>query len=163
LTYGTRGDLSPDDIKYHAILRLYADSRQGFRITPRFSIREGGEPLGVLNSSPDASCGLAVGQRDGWVSILSCAPLLPPVLLRRMAASAGCHVFTDFPGQVVQCENHVGLFAHEDGPCEVALPRKAALVTEVYGGTVFGRNSDRVSFHARKNRAYLIHYPPTGA
>lgn len=157
LTYGTRGDLSPDDIKYHAILRLYADNRQAFRITPRLSIREGGEPLGVLNSSPGTPCGLAVGQRDGWVSILSCAPLLPPVLLRRMAAAAGCHVFTDFPGQVVQCENHVGFFAHADGPCEIALPRKAALVTEIYSGAILARDAGRVVLTARKNRAYLIH------
>lgn len=160
VTYGTCGDLSPDDIKYHAILRLYADNRQGFRITPRFSIRNGGEILGVLNSLPDAPCGLAVGQRDGWVSILSCAPLLPPALLRRMATEAGCHVFTDFPGQVVQCENHVGFFAHADGACEIVLPRKAELVTEIYDGPVLGRDTDRVSFHARKNRAYLLHYVP---
>ena len=160
VSYGTRGDLSPDDIKYHAILRLYADSRQGFRITPRFSIRDGGEVLGTLNTSSDAPCGLAVGQRDGWVSILSCAPLLPPSLLRSMAVAAGCHVFTDFPGQVVQCENHVGFFAHADGPCEIALPREAALVTEIYGGAILGRDTDRVAFAAHKNRAYLVHYAP---
>jgi hypothetical protein len=160
LVYGTHGDLSPNDIKYHAILGLYADDEQGFQISPRFFIREGGQPLGVLTDLPGNPCGLAVAQRDGWVSILSCAPLAPPLLLRHMAASAGCHVFTDFPGQIVQCENHVGLFPHEEGTCQIILPHPCAMVKEIYSGQILGRHTDRASFHARKNRSYLLHYTP---
>lgn len=163
LVYGTQGDLSPDDIKHHAVLGLYADNKQGFQISPRFFIRAGGESLGVLSDLPGSPCGLAVGERDGWVSILSCAPLTPPVLLRQMAASAGCHVFTDFPGQIVQCQNHVGFFAHEEGTCQITLPHYSPLVREIYSGRILGRHTDRVSFHAEKNRPRLLHYAPASA
>jgi hypothetical protein len=158
--YGTSGDLSPDDIKYHAILRLYATSETGFRISPRFSILDGGVSLGRIHDHPDKPCGLAVRGMDGWVSILSCAPLMPPSLLRKIAASAGCHVFTEFPGQVVQCENHVGLFLHEEGTCHVTLPGPSALVREIYSGRILGQNTDRVSFQTGKNQSYLIHFTP---
>ena len=156
LVYGTRGDTSPDDIRYHAVLGRYATSQQGFRISPRFFIRDGGEPLGSLRDLPGDPCGLAVRAMDDWVSVLSCAPLLPRMLLRRIAAAAGCHVYTEFPGQVVHCENHVGLFFHADGPCEVRLPRHAARVVELYSGAVVGEDCRQVTLQARRNHAVLL-------
>ena len=156
LVYGTHGDLAPDDIRYHAVLGRYATNRDGFRIAPRFFIQAGGTPLGVLRDLPGHPCGLAVRPMDGWVSVLSCAPMLPHGLLRRIAASAGCHVYTDFPGQTVQCEGHVGLFFHAEGPCEVRLPQPATRVVELYGDTVVGRDCREVTLQARRNTAILL-------
>lgn len=156
IVYGTRGDLSPDEIRYHAVLGLYATNETGFQVSPRFFIREGGEALGVLEDLPGNPCGLAVRALEGWVSVLSCAPLVPRALLRRIACDAGCHVYTEFPAQVTQCENHVGLFFHEDGPCTVRLPFRAARVSELYSGDVLGEDCDAVTFPARRNHAVLI-------
>ena len=159
LVYGTRGDLSPDDIRYHAVLGRYPTQEEGFRISPRFFIEAGGEKLGTLQDIPDNPCGLAVRTLNDWVSILSCAPLLPKVLLRKIAASAGCHVYTKFPGQVVQCNEHVGIFFHADGPCEINLPHRATRVIELYSGTVVGENCDAITLQARRNHAILLHFP----
>lgn len=156
IVYGTYGDLSPNHIKEHAILGLYATDQQGFRISPRFHIVAGGETLGTINDLPGNPCGLALRPMDGWVSVLSCAPMLTRCLLRRIAETAGCHVYTDFPGQVVQCQDHVGLFFHADGPCEVDLPRRAARVVELYSGAVVGEDCSQVTLQARRNHAVLL-------
>ncbi|MFA7344780.1 MAG: beta-galactosidase [Terrimicrobiaceae bacterium] len=158
LVYGTRGDLSPDDIKYHAILGMYATSEKGFQISPRFFIEAGGETIGTLNDLPGQPAGLATRPMEGWVSVLSCAPLLPHTLLREIARAAGCHVYADFPGQVVQCENHVGMFFHADGPCPIRLPYEASRVVELYSGREVARHCDEFIFEARKNHAVLFHW-----
>jgi hypothetical protein len=163
LVYGTCGDTSPDDIRHHAVLGRYPTGEEGFRISPRFFIQEGGEKLGALRDMPGNPCGLAVRDMDGWVSVLSCAPMLPKMLLRKIAASAGCHVYTEFPGQVVQCENHVGIFSHDDGPCEVRLPCHATQVVELYSGAVVGEDCIRVTLQARRNHAVLLRFSNDGS
>lgn len=158
LTYGTCGDLAPDDIKYHAVLGLYATSAQGFRVSPRFFIRAGGEALGNMPQLPGQPCGLAVRAMPGWTSVLSCAPLLQRVLLRRIAAAAGCHVFTEFPGQTMQCAGHVGFFSHAGGECEIRFPRHAERVVELYSGEELGRDCDGLTLTVRPNQALLLRY-----
>lgn len=160
VVYGTRGDLSPDDIRHHAVLGRYAAAAQGFRISPRFFIQAGGDTLGTLQDLPGNPAGLAVRALDGWVSVLSCAPLLPKELLRRIAAAAGCHVYTDFPAQVVQCAGHAGLFFLAAGPCVVDLPATVERVTELYSGAVVGERCRRVTLQARKNHAVLLGWTP---
>ena len=119
--YGTYGDLSPQMIRHHAALKSYPES---FQITPRFWIKSGGEILGeTLDYGETPRGGLAIAPRDGWTSILSVAPLLPREALRSIARAAGCHVYTDFPGQVFHCEGYLGMYFHETGPCVFKLPR----------------------------------------
>jgi hypothetical protein len=158
LVYGTHGDLSPDDIRYHAVLEMYPTTDKGFRIKPRFFIEAGGEAIGWITDLPGEPAGLSVRQMEGWVSVLSCAPLIPPILLRRMARDSGCHVYTDFASQVVQCENTVGLFFHDEGPCFIRLPRVASRVTELYSGQTMAGGVQEFVYSARRNHAALFRF-----
>lgn len=157
VVYGTDGDLSPDDIKYHAALRSYPSREEGFRVAPRF-FPEGGadEVPGILNDVPGNRAGLAVKKMDDWVSVLSAAPLVPRAILRNIAREAGCHVYTDALGQTCHCEGFVGIFFHEDGACRVDLPRRANKVIEVYGDKVVGNDCTSLTLEGRRNHAVLL-------
>ncbi|MCD6417032.1 MAG: family 14 glycosylhydrolase [Planctomycetes bacterium] len=160
LTYGTRGDLSADDIRYHAALKSYPTSEQGFQVTPRFFIQECDEALGQALDLPGGERpGLGVRDMGEWVSVLSVAPLLRREILRNIAREAGCHVFTDFLGNTYQCENYFGIFCHESGACRVDFPHPSR-VTEVYRGEALAEHADSVEFEAEQNKAYLFHYEP---
>ncbi len=159
LIYGTYGELSPDFIKYHSSLRHYPGSGIGFSITPRFFIEEADAILGNVLDFGNDKGGLGVKDMGDWVSILSVAPLVPKYILRNIAESAKCHVYTDFPGQTYQSRNYVGFFAHETGECIIRLPYPAKIV-DVFNNRLLTENSQSVVLNVKINDAFLLHYEP---
>ncbi len=162
VVYGTHGNLGPDQIKPHIALKQYPSAEEGFRVAPRFWIAEGGTGLGEaldLGEAVDTGprTGLAARDMEGWISVLSVAPLLPKAVLREIARSAGCHVYTDFPGQSFHCRGYYGHFFHEAGRCRILLPERGPVV-EVWSGRGLADDADTVEIEAAPSRAVLLRY-----
>jgi hypothetical protein len=105
------------------------------------------------------SGGLAVVDRAQWVSVLSVAPLLPREILRNIAAAAGCHVYTDFPGQVFHCHGYFGMYFHASGTCHIRLPH-AARVTDVIAETLVSHRTQELCLNAQANTTVLYKLEP---
>ncbi len=161
IVYGTYGELGPDLIRYHSSLRHYPGTDVGFRITPRFYIQEADVYLGRVLDIPGQPAGLGVRHMRNWTSVLSTAPLVPKHILRNVAEAAGCHVFTDFPGQTYHSRDYLGFFAHESGDCRFRFPI-ACKVVDVFQGTTIGEGVREISIPVRINDALLLHYVGTG-
>ena len=160
MVYGTYGELGPDFIRYHSSLRHYPGSDVGFSVGPRFFIEDADATvLGQILDIPGEPAGLGVKKMNGWTSVLSAAPLVPRHILRNIAESAGCHVYTDFPGQTYHCQNFVGFFAHETGKCQIRLPQMSRVV-DVFRGTTVSERAESVELEVRLNDAILLHYAP---
>lgn len=159
IVYGTYGELSPDFINYYSSLRHYPGSDIGFRISPRFYIKEADTFLGYLPDIAGQPGGLAVKNMGNWISVYSAAPMVPRIILRNIAREAGCHVYTDFPGQTYQSQNFIGFFAHETGTCNFIIPCRSR-ITDVYNNKVIVEDADSFSIHVQVNDALLFHYEP---
>ncbi len=157
IVYGTGGDeLSAATIKHHAALKDYPES---FSITPRFFVRDGGTILGRVDYGEQRRGGLAVADRGDWVSVLSVAPLMPAPLLRNAAAAAGCHVYTDFPGQIFHCDGYLGMYFHADGPCTFRLPRPMR-ARDVWRDEPVPTDGRELHVEARANTTALFELSP---
>jgi hypothetical protein len=162
VVYGTYGELSPDFINYYSSLRHYPGSDVGFKVSPRFYVKEADEILGYMPDIAGQPAGLAVKNMGNWVSVYSAAPLVPKFILRNIARVAGCHVFTDFPGQTYQSQNYVGFFAHETGMCTFKLPFRSR-ITDVYNNRLIAEDADSICIYLRVNDAVLFNYKAAGS
>lgn len=155
ITYGTNGSYPPNEkIKEQACLGIYPDSEQGFRVSPRFWVNDAGaDCLGTLEGVERP--GLAIKRSKDWTSIFSSAPLLPKEILRDAARDAGCHVYTDFPGQLMACRGYVGFYAHATGQCTIHLPGSYR-VRELFSGESLGQGKDRVELAVKEGSAFLL-------
>jgi len=157
IVYGTYGETSPDLIKYHSSLRHFPGSDTGFKISPRFFIKNGDINLGKILDLKDIPVGLAVKNMGNWTSILSTAPMVPRFILRNIAKEAGCHVYTDFPGQTYQSDGYVGFFAHDAGEAVFRLPYKAD-VEDVFKKKILFKNVQKFTLRVKLNQAVLFRY-----
>lgn len=155
LVYGTRGALDPDTIRKNVMHRIYPTSAEGFHVSPRFHISGGGTILGkALDLNADGG-GLALRNMGDWTSVLSVAPLVPGRLLRNLARAAGCHVYTDFPGQSFQCEGVFGLYTHADGTCRIAFPGRG-IIRNLWTSEVLCPDGDVLEFETDAYRCHLL-------
>lgn len=158
MVYGTYGELGPDFIRYHSSLRHYPGSDVGFSVSPRFFIEDAGATvLGRILDISGEPAGLGVKKMNDWTSVLSIAPLVPRHILRNIAESAGCHVYTDFLGQTYHCKNFVGFFAHETGKCLIQFPHQSRIV-DVFNGKTVSESTQSTEIEVRINDATLLHY-----
>jgi len=157
IVYGTYGETGPDLIKYHSSLRHFPGSDTGFKISPRFFIKNGDVNLGKMLDLKDQPAGLAVKDMGKWTSILSTAPMVPKFILRNIAREAGCHVFTEFPGQTYQSDGYVGFFAHDAGNAVFHLPFKA-IVEDVFKKKILFKNVQKFTLRVKLNQAVLFRY-----
>ncbi|NQT27501.1 beta-galactosidase [candidate division KSB1 bacterium] len=159
ITFGTNGDLSRDDIKYHACLGVYPSNNDKFNVTPRFYIKKADQTLGDLVSYQNGKYG-GFGLKDmgNWTSVLSTVPLTPNAILRNIARAAGCHVYSDILGQTFHCKNYIGMFFHEDGECQIKLPYRVDVVKDVWTNQEIARNVDKLDLTVKKNNAVLYTY-----
>jgi hypothetical protein len=162
VVYGTYGELSPDFINYYSSLRHYPGSEVGFKVSPRFFVKEADEILGYITDIAGQPAGLAVKNMGNWVSVYSAAPLVPKHILRNIARVAGCHVFTDYLGQTYQSQNYVGFFAHETGNCKFKLPFRSR-ISDVYNKKLIAEDADSFTINLQVNDAVLFNYEPVGS
>ncbi len=99
----------------------------GFRISPRFYVNDpGARTLGKLAGIDKP--GLVVKQQSGWTSVYSSAPILPAALLRNIARTAGCHIFSDAGDNVYACRGFLGIYSPSGGARILRLPRKSRVI-----------------------------------
>lgn len=146
-------------IKYHACLNVYPSNADPFNVTPSFFIKEADAILGKFISYKDGRyAGLGLKNMGEWNSVLSTAPMLLKGVLRNIAKAAGCHVYTDFPGQTFHCKNYVGIYFHESGKCKIKLPRMSTEIKEVWSGKIVAKNTDTIEIDAKINETVLYKY-----
>jgi hypothetical protein len=175
------------DIKEQTCLKCYPDPDKGFKVSPRFWVEdEAAEVLGVLTENsvqstiPDMGngtensvrrtipCmendktvsgkpGLTVKNMGDWTSVFSSAPMVPKEIIRNLASKAGCHVYTDHPGQTFAAKNYFGLYSHKTGKCEVKLPYRSK-VTEVFTNELITESADHINMYIEANTTILLHY-----
>jgi hypothetical protein len=107
----------------------------GFRISPRFwSDDPEAQVIGKLAGLDKP--GLVVKKQSGWTSIYSSAPILPAALLRNIARTAGCHIYSDAGDVVVANRNILSVYAPGGGVRAIRLPRKSRVVDFLTGKTL---------------------------
>lgn len=79
--------------------------------------------------------GLCVRQHEGWTSVWSAVPNLPPDLMRSIAAMAGVHIYSDGNDAVYASDRLLGVHTAYSGPRTIHLPRTCR-VTDVLSGEV---------------------------
>jgi hypothetical protein len=157
ITYGTNGGYLPiDAIKEQACLNCYPGPEQGFSVAPRFWVDDkNAEVLGMLSGIEKP--GLAVKNMGGWISAFSSAPMVPKEIIRNLAEKAGCHIFTDFPGQTFGSKNFFGFYSHKTGNCTIKLPYKSR-IRELFSDKIIAESADEISMDIKENTTILLHY-----
>lgn len=153
LTYGTKGSyLCPEEIREQTLLNIYPEQ---FSIAPRIWVTD--DAVTVLGTIEDLrKPGLAVKRMPGWISVFSAAPMIPKEILRNIAKAAGCHVYTEFPGQLMAAENLVGFYAHKTGLCRIHLPILAR-VTDAFTRKVIHDGTKEVVLPVKENTTTLLY------
>ena len=85
--------------------------------------------------------GLCLKQLDGWTSVWSAVPNLPPDLMRTIAAMAGVHIYSDGNDAVYASEHLLGIHTAYAGPRTIRLPRTCR-VTDVITSEVLADGVD---------------------
>jgi len=111
----------------------------------------------VLGTLPDGRPGLVVKKHAGWTAVHSAAPLLPAALIRRIAESAGVHLYIDTPDVVWACRDLLAVSAHQPGTRTIRLPRKATVHDLYKAGTLAaGAESFKADFLAKQTRVFAL-------
>ncbi len=92
---------------------------------------EAGEVVGGY-LKPDLP-GLVVRQHDRWRSVWSGAPAMPALLLRKLCAEAGVHIYTDTGDQVLAVNDLLAIHAALGGTRSIRLPGAARVADAMTG------------------------------
>jgi len=87
---------------------------------PRFFIED--DKARVLARYPDGRVALALKAMDGWTSVYSAVPGLPPGVLHNLAEGAGVHLFTEAGDALYAGRGIIAVHAREAGEKTVYLP-----------------------------------------
>jgi hypothetical protein len=88
---------------------------------------------------------LVVREQDGWRSVWSGAPAMPALLLRRLCAEAGVHIYTDGGDQVLAVNDLLAVHAAFDGPRTISLPAPAGVTDAMTGNPVVREFRDEIT------------------
>lgn len=80
--------------------------------------------------------GLCAKRLDGWTSVWSAVPNLPPDLLRSIARMAGVHVYSDANDAVYVSNGLLGVHTGYAGPRTIQLPRASRITDALTGECV---------------------------
>jgi hypothetical protein len=118
------------------------------------------EPERVLGSFENGAAALTLAEHDGWTSVFSASPGLPPGILRNLARRAGVHIYSETDDAFYAGRGLLALHAWEAGPKAIALPRPVRL-REILGGESEERVTDRIGFEAEafETRVYELVEP----
>ena len=111
---------------------------------------EGGEPA------------LARKAHEGFVSVVSAAPSLPGSLLRRLAAAAGVHIFSETDDAVYACNDLLALHARSTGLKTLSLPGPETLFDLVNEVEIPARDG-RSRFYLPRGETALFQRRPSPA
>jgi len=97
----------------------------------------------------DGSAALAEKIVDGVKSVYCTAPVVQFDLLAKIAAKAGCHIFSWGGDVLYSDENYVSLHAKDDGRRQIRLKGKCSPY-EVYEHKAYGRDADVIEVDMKK-------------
>jgi hypothetical protein len=115
-------------------------------------------PLAVRADRPDRVVA-ARKQLPDWVSIYSAAAPLPAAALRKIAAAAGVHLYTNRPDCLIFANRHCIMLgaSQSGGPCDVTLPEKATVVDFATGAKLSsGTARFTVNLRPKEVRIFLL-------
>jgi hypothetical protein len=126
----------------------------GFRINPRFWVDDQqAQVLGTLAGVNKP--GLVVKQMQGWTSIYSSAPILPAALLRNIARTAGCHIYSDGGDVVYADQEFLGIYSPAGGNRTIRLPRRSE-VTDLLSSKTLAHDATEFSVDLLPNTTLLV-------
>jgi hypothetical protein len=127
----------------------------GFRIDPRFwSDDSKAQVLGELEGIQKP--GLVVKKVANWTSIYSSAPIIPAQLLRNIARTAGCHIYSDGGDVVYSSREFLAIYSPGGGGRTFHLPHKSD-VTDLLTDKVIARHVTEFSLTLDPNTTLLLH------
>jgi hypothetical protein len=161
MSYGT--DVRVADIRRWYDHQLYLkDPRDptlrrdlpGFRVVPRFWINDdGAQVLGLLADLKEP--GLAVKRVSNWTSIYSSAPIVPASLLRNIARTAGCHIYSDGGDVVYAGGEFLGVYSPQGGRRTFYLPRRSNII-DLLANRIVARDVDQFDETLELNTTLLL-------
>jgi hypothetical protein len=92
---------------------------------------------------------VSVRRFDQWTSVYSSVPILPADLLRRIAKSAGVHLYVESDDLIYATQGLLAVHAGECGSKRLHLP-KACDLYDPYNKKVDARNTREFTFEMRK-------------
>lgn len=112
----------------------------------------------VLGTFEDGTPAVMVKRFDNWTAIYSAVPLQEASFLRRLAESAGIHLYIDTPDVVWACRDMVAVCVHQAGERTIHLPAKSTVFDVYAGNAKIARNVDRfdVTFAERATRLFSL-------
>ena len=123
LAYGT--DVNVENIRPSYNSHGYL--KEGLRVSPRFfGDDEGAKVLGRLVGIDRP--GLLVKEQPGWTSVYSSSPIVPAALLRNIARTAGCNIYSDANDVLYVNRSFLAIYAPTGGSRTIRLPRPARVV-----------------------------------
>jgi hypothetical protein len=123
LAYGT--DLNVENIRLSYNSHGYL--KDGLKVSPRFwgddaEAKVLGRLVGIERP------GLLVKEQPGWTSVYSSSPIVPAALLRNIARTAGCNIYSDANDVVYANKSFLAIYAPTGGSRTIRLPRPARVV-----------------------------------
>ena len=111
----------------------------------------------VLGTLPDGRAGLVVKKQQGWTAVYSSVPMLPSVLLRRIARLGNVHEYVATDDVVWASRGFVAVSVKEGGKRVIRLPRSSA-VRDLFTGQEIGANiqSFEADFKPRATRVFAV-------
>jgi hypothetical protein len=91
----------------------------------------------------------------GWTSIYSSAPILPAALLRHIARTAGCHIYTDGGDVVYANREFIGIYSPAGGKRTIHLPRRSK-VTDLLRDKMLAHDAAVFSVELPPNTTLLL-------
>ena len=126
----------------------------GFSINPRFwSDDPEARVLGTLAGINKP--GLVVKKIGNWTSIYSSAPILPAALLRDIARTAGCHIYSSGGDVVYADREFLSIYSPSGGHRTIQLPERTDVVN-LLDSKVLARHAMKVDVDLKPNTTLLL-------
>ena len=126
----------------------------GFSISPQFFADDSeAAVLGTLAGL--GRPGLVVKRLSGWTSVYSSAPIVPAALLRNIARSAGCHIYSDANDVVYASAGFLAIYSPSGGVRAIQLRRPGRIV-DLLEDRVLGSGTRTLSLELKPNSTTLM-------
>lgn len=99
--------------------------------------------------------GLAKKKFKNWTSIYCSVPNIPASLMRRLAKSAGVHIYNKDNNIIYAGSNWVAIHAVKNGRFIIKLPSEAAILKEMFTGKTLSVRNKRVAVKMKKGETFI--------
>jgi hypothetical protein len=126
------------------------------RVKPLFAVTD--PQVRVLGRYEDGSVGLASRKIGKSLSFFSGPWQLELPFLSQMLKESGVHIFSETGDPFEANDSLVVLHARNPGKKTIKLPRKAAVVLDVYANRIIARNTDTIEYSSELHETRVFYY-----